>query len=762
MRKSILSTVSNEPSGIKQKHATPVAKAEDVSVALSEVRPSSVFPDRESFNIAGKDVKEILALREHHLLDVNTGKELIESWKTSYFATAFPFSLGRAVGGADFPKKRRERRTEVDAPLLDPLSFARLLATRVEASIRNDWIVVPAARNMATKFKALCGDDAACRHPVDLNKPGVELAADLTEAAAGLYHKLEKGYWWDSRKKQKINHDVTKLRYALELTPKEKDLVTDLTFLSGTCAGTQEIREQIGQCLFGARVEFGDPLFITISPSSRHSAMTLRLSRYRRSDPAMLYDRSAENSVPAWAGIDVPKIWQELDSEDVGVDIPPYTLRRIMAARDPSAVMQSFTVSIKFLLARLLGMRMCPECPHCNKDGGNLPCSNAFGHNMLPLGGIMGLAVALGGCVEYQGNDNPHFHGNVHLATVYQYKTLWDIAQLIQKNILKLEDFTDFQDWICHEDPFNLEDHNKSLDDLEQKWCNNNSDASCNRLCNLPSYLRESNISMWLGEAPCTIPEAITEGLVFRQKYFADAQYVFSHCHHHWHPRDAKTKERHPIRGCRAKTGKLCKAGFPQTKRLSVKPKVICPDNARKHDVRVAGRRNALGAILSKRRCEWMSGTAPGFAVFFRHNTHTGPNYRVPLLRETHDPECTAKCITEHSLERMMAAAQRAQRNTTGYYTGYIQKRQPVGKFELRQATQNLRFLAKTIEKRSNPQQYHHVANRLLGDLEYRGHVRPATEETNLAANHKPDDVTFAEFLRTFTTKPFYGGPRSL
>ena len=109
-----------------------------------------------------------------------------------------------------------------------------------------------------------------------------------------------------------------------------------------------------------------------------------------------------------------------------------------------------------------------------------------------------------------------------------------------------------------------------------------------------------------------------------------------------------------------------------------------------------------------------------------------------------------------------MAAAQRAQRNTTGYYTGYIQKRQPVGKFELRQATQNLRFLAKTIEKRSNPQQYHHVANRLLGDLEYRGHVRPATEETNLAANHKPDDVTFAEFLRTFTTKPFYGGPRSL
>ena len=161
------------------------------------------------------------------------------------------------------------------------------------------------------------------------------------------------------------------------------------------------------------------------------------------------------------------------------------------------------------------------------------------------------------------------------------------------------------------------------------------------------------------------------------------------------------------------------------------------------------------------RREEWISGSAPGFAVFFRHNTYTGPNYRVPILPETHDPECTADCITGQSLASMIAASQRAQRNTTGYYTGYIQKRQPVGKFELRQATQNLRYLPKTIENRSNPQQYHHVANRTLGDLEYRGHVRPATEETNLAANHNKDDVTFAEFLRTFTTAPFYGGARS-
>ena len=106
----------------------------------------------------------------------------------------------------------------------------------------------------------------------------------------------------------------------------------------------------------------------------------------------------------------------------------------------------------------------------------------------------------------------------------------------------------------------------------------------------------------------------------------------------------------------------------------------------------------------------------------------------------------------------MTMATQRAARNTTGYYTGYIQKRQPVGKFELRQAACNLKYLAKTIEQRSNAQQYHHVANRMLGDLEYRGHVRPATEEFNLAGNHHSKDIFAAEFIRTFLTENFYGG----
>ena len=181
-----------------------------------------------------------MALRKHYLLDVSTGKDLTKQWNSSFFARAFPFSIPKLVSGPDFPRKPRERRS-AGAAELGPLAHARMLAKRVEASVRNDWIAVPAARNLGTKWKALCGDDAACRHPVNTEKPGTELAAELSDAAAKLYEKLAKGYYWDGRKKRRINHDITKLPYAMDLSSEERRLVRDLTFLSSTCSGTPHV-----------------------------------------------------------------------------------------------------------------------------------------------------------------------------------------------------------------------------------------------------------------------------------------------------------------------------------------------------------------------------------------------------------------------------------------------------------------------------------------------------------------------------------------
>jgi hypothetical protein len=311
------------------------------------------------------------------------------------------------------------------------------------------------------------------------------------------------------------------------------------------------------------------------------------------------------------------------------------------------------------------------------------------------------------------------------------------------------------------EDHCNHEEHVKNEPELEQRWKDNNKGLAGDKLCQLPDYmLHDDKPSFWSSGNDDSMSKelALQDAEKYVESYCADVQHVFSHCHHHWHPVDSASGERRPIRGCRSKKGThQCKAKFPLTKRLGLIPKVVCPGNCRKHDLRVSGRRNALGTILGKRRSEWFSGTMRGLAAGFRTNTHTAPNWRVPLLRETHDAACRLECWKKASVQKLTAIAQRAQRNTTGYFSGYIAKRQAVGKFELKQATLNMQYLVDVIQNKSNKEQYHRVANRMLGDLEFRGHARPSTEETNLSANSHPQDVTAAEFIRTYMTQSFAG-----
>ena len=103
-----------------------------------------------------------------------------------------------------------------------------------------------------------------------------------------------------------------------------------------------------------------------------------------------------------------------------------------------------------------------------------------------------------------------------------------------------------------------------------------------------------------------------------------------------------------------------CKADFPKLKQCSDITKIVCPGVAKKHGLRVSGRRNALGSILGKRKCEWFSGTAPPMAALFRTNTHTAPNYRVAVAEKTHESTCKRDCVKRCSAKKMQAIAQRA------------------------------------------------------------------------------------------------------
>ena len=77
-----------------------------------------------------------------------------------------------------------------------------------------------------------------------------------------------------------------------------------------------------------------------------------------------------------------------------------------------------------------------------------------------------------------------------------------------------------------------------------------------------------------------------------------------------------------------------CKHGFPKT--LCDVARVVCRGNARKFRQSTAGRRNALGCVLNPRDNQWLSGTMHAFTLMFMGNSHTGINFRIPLLPEKH------------------------------------------------------------------------------------------------------------------------------
>ena len=219
--------------------------------------------------------------------------------------------------------------------------------------------------------------------------------------------------------------------------------------------------------------------------------------------------------------------------------------------------------------------------------------------------------------------------------------------------------------------------------------------------------------------------------------------------------------------------------------------------------------RNSLGKILTRRECEWQSGTSLALAVQFRCNTHTAPNFRVPPIPGTHSSlYCGSKnCTEEHGpnkpvdkertssivvdgdrvpvvtvsvdpsstgstskgrtpgrkpdfnrfMKVLTKLAQRAQREATGYYCGYTFKAQPVGAKYLRAAGESLNYMDVGLNDKTSGQKWHAATHRIYTEFQYRCTSRTAPEEVNLSSAWHEQDPLNAEFIRTYRACAFPG-----
>ncbi|CAL1151362.1 unnamed protein product, partial [Cladocopium goreaui] len=645
---------------------------------LGNSRPQVLSPDYTSSQAGDTTTQEVTRLAQvTPKVTIQTGTEFWDQWQTDYLAWAFPFSIPSPVGGPDFPNKDRPRR-KADAAVLGPVPHLRSLARRVESSLRNSWDLISGLRRLTFKWHSVCQAPLYRAWRSKTNALQATPAHEWVEAAKALYHKLQKGKYLTPGKTLKpINYDARKLWFAEE------------------------------------------PIFMTLSPTTRHNALCLRLSRYRQHDPG----------AGPLSGKHVPRVWEKAE---VIVPVPEYETRRQTTVRDPWAVDTAFQCMVRFVFAELLGIRMCFRCPNCS-------CRDALGQSTHPMGGILGLVLGFCGAIEYQKNSNPHFHANVYVATVWQ-QPLKKLAQKIQATAITLEELFRYQAWLHNESHFNLEQHEALFPALEKKWMQNFPGTEHDRLCLWPAFVAaDTTPSPWLPQVAdggplrvgrCSSPahaaesqnsaaptaaanpkDLQTDAIRYRQLYQTAVQVKLSHQQHHMHTWDAKHQCHVPLPACQKKDApNKCKHGFPKT--ICDVARVVCRGNARKFRQSTAGRRNALGCVLNPRDNQWLSGTMHAFTLMFMGNSHTGINFRIPLLPETH---------------------------------------------ELQQAAKHLSYLDITPEKGAEAKHYRKVLHRVCGDLEFRCSVRPLTEEVMLAGFWDGDEPTSAECIRSFAVIPFVG-----
>ena len=132
--------------------------------------------------------------------------------------------------------------------------------------------------------------------------------------------------------------------------------------------------------------------------------------------------------------------------------------------------------------------------------------------------------------------------------------------------------------------------------------------------------------------------------------------------------------------------------------------------------------------------------------------TDLGCNLTRSTLKET-----SADFLSSRTLCRI---AQRASKQMTGYFGGYISKRQKMGKFELKKSAAALPSLKEKLLQRntiSASAQLAHTINRMFVTLEGKGILQTCTQEFMLASQYKAHDALSGECIRTFRHREFHG-----
>ena len=257
---------------------------------MDRARPQIMVNQRDSDAQKEVEASRMNALSSVSQLDIRTGSTLVDQFETAYIPRVFNLTLPWCVGGPDFPKQPRYRRHAVDAPWLSLDAYTAMMARRVEAQMRWDWDLNPALWSLAFASKVNTGVSMGLQRALCRGADTTPSHNEIGESCARIFHLLWHGEYVDaSGRRFPMHGDVSKIDRIIGLSKAEQGLLKNYHFMSGRLAGTRQIRRSINHVVFSSRVVYGVPVFMTVTPSERHSGLAIRLSRHRRNDPAITH-----------------------------------------------------------------------------------------------------------------------------------------------------------------------------------------------------------------------------------------------------------------------------------------------------------------------------------------------------------------------------------------------------------------------------------------------------------------------------------------
>ena len=252
-------------------------------------------------------------------LEVRTGNKLLDQFQPYYFSNAFPFCFKYGTACPDIENVVHQKEGEASnkplprrkkgAPRVSIQEWAACMARRVESQFRRDWTFSFTVWNFLFRTMVNLQRNAYIFAVPDAKAKGKRRMLSNEEIAAGtkeLYKHLHKGSYIDINGERKpVKGDPLKLQYVPELSDAARVVLKNVEARTSNISGTHGTRKTMRHQTHANRVCHGTSIFITFSPSERDTTLMLRLTRARRSDPAIVQDGSGPFQSRSQPALDV-------------------------------------------------------------------------------------------------------------------------------------------------------------------------------------------------------------------------------------------------------------------------------------------------------------------------------------------------------------------------------------------------------------------------------------------------------------------------